>query len=457
MQNNLKYDFSFMKSSVIGDQGANDSELNEILVRLREFRLKTFTLENNLGFMKLPMDLDTPLNVQALVNGYLKIFKNLIVLGIGGSDLGARAVISALAKKEFGMKIFFLGGNTDPEEIQRILSQVNLSETLVNVISKSGDTIETMSTFIYIRDLLIKELGVEKHRDHIIATTDKENGTLKSIVNKEGYQALVVPNDVGGRFSVLSTVGLFPIACSGVDINKLLMGAQSIANSLVKSGDSFHQSEIFAALHYLGYAKRGQKIHVLVPYSSRLKEFGFWYRQLWAESLGKKDSLNGEEIYVGPTPIASLGSTDQHSQFQLYYFGPFDKILTFIDIEDHGVNITVPAAFDDIEGVSYMAGLNFNKIIRTELQASSLALAERKRANGRLVIPEISEFYIGQLIQFFEIATSYMAFLLNINAYDQPGVELGKQNMYALFDRPGFNTRKIELEKLMNNYAKYIV
>jgi glucose-6-phosphate isomerase len=237
-----------------------------------------------------------------------------------------------------------------------------------------------------------------------------------------------------------------------------LNGALELSESLIGfDKDKLHKTEIFAALHFLGYLKRSQKIHILIPYSFRLKEFGFWFRQLWAESLGKKDSNLGDEIYVGPTPVAALGATDQHSQFQLYYFGPFDKIITFIDVEDPGHDALIPDSFPEIDGVSYMSGLSFNKIIRTELAASSMALTERKRANGRIILPEISAFTLGQLIQFFEITTSYMGELLSINAYDQPGVELGKQNMYALFDRSGFHTRKIELENLTKNFGTDVV
>jgi glucose-6-phosphate isomerase len=457
MIDGISYDYSFMMSDAVGGAGTTDGELAALAPLVLEMRRNFFkNAEKKLGFMELPYDGEGMRVVVEMAVKYRKQFSTLIVLGIGGSDLGSRATIAALRsiyanfEEQNGMRVFFLGGNTDPQEIEETLAHIDLKDTALNVISKSGDTVETMSTFIYLRDALIKEVGYTQHAKHIIATTDVKSGTLRTIVDREGYDSLVVPGNVGGRFSVLSAVGLFPIACAGVDIGELLSGARVLCDEIASfSESSLHKTEIFAALHYVGLSVKKQNVNVFIPYAAHLREVGFWFRQLWAESLGKKRSNSGVSEYVGPTPVAALGATDQHSQFQLYYEGPLDKIITFVKVEDFGSDITVPDAYEDIDGIAYMKGRKFSDIINSELEGSSLALAERGRPNGTLVLPEISAFYVGQLFQFLEMATAYAGGLMGINTYDQPGVELGKHNAYALMRRKGFEQREKELETLM--------
>jgi glucose-6-phosphate isomerase len=464
MASPIFYDYSFMMQETVGSAGSSFDALHTLSERLYTLRTQYFCSDTKLGFMELPYDSTTSQLVTSKAQAYTSSFSTLIVLGIGGSDLGARATIAALRSpyanfehKKAGMRVFFLGGNTDPQEIDEIVQLVDFKETVINVISKSGDTVETMSTFIYLRDLLIAAVGYEEHKKHIIATTDAKNGTLRAIVEREGYDSLSIPSGVGGRFSVLSTVGLFPIACAGIDIGELLGGARDLCEDLIRfPNDALHKTELFAALHFLGLTEKKQNVHVFIPYAAHLREIGFWFRQLWAESLGKKDSLDGREVFVGPTPVAALGATDQHSQFQLYYQGPFDKIITFVQVQEFKTDSTIPGAFADIEGISYMKGKKFTDIINAELMGSVLALAERGRPSGRLIVPEISPYYIGQLFQFFEIATAYAGGLLHINTYDQPGVELGKQNAYALMGREGFSQRKEVLSELMKNANKHV-
>jgi glucose-6-phosphate isomerase len=461
----LQYDYSFMLSEVVKDTGSTQDELKGMQEQMLNMRKQYFTqTKQPLGFMQLPYDIATRTLIEEKAQHYMAHFDTLVVLGIGGSDLGARAVISALRHPyanfmdgREGMRVFFLGGNTDPCEVKETIQLLDLSRTAINVISKSGDTVETMSTFIYLRDLLIQEVGYDAHKKHIIATTDADKGTLRTIVEREGYDSLIVPNNVGGRFSVLSTVGLFPIACAGISIGELLAGAQAYCETFYKQNEqTLHQTEIFAALHYLGYTRHGQNVHVLLPYSNHMRETGFWFRQLWAESLGKKDDLSGKEVFVGPTPVAALGATDQHSQFQLYYEGPFDKVFTFIKVEDIECEVVIPGAYQDITGVAYMKDKKLGDILHAELIGSALALAERRRPNGCIVMPARTPFYVGQLLQFFEVATAYMGGFLHINTYDQPGVELGKMNAYALMQREGFEERASQLQNLMGAMGKYV-
>lgn len=456
----ISYDYSFMMAAHIGEHGVSDEELVAVSSKLKNIQQKLSEVKPS--FTKLAYDQQTAQVVKELAQKTSDQFENLIVLGIGGSDLGARAVIAALTspyrnfeERRTGMRVFFLGGNTDPQEIADVLPQVDLSKTAINIISKSGDTIEPMATFLLLRDLLIKEVGQENHAKHIIATTDAAKGTMREIVNQHGYQSLVVPDDVGGRFSVLSTVGLFPAAAAGVHMDQLLDGAKHMDEEIASKHDSLNIAHVYAALHYLGM-KHGQQIHVVMPYAERLRQFGFWYRQLWAESLGKKENLKGEVVNVGPTPVAALGATDQHSQMQLYNEGPFDKLITFIRVEKFDKNYEIPHPLEDLEGVTYMAGHDFAKIINTEVQASAIALAQNGRPNGTLILPELNEETLGELFMLFEWATAYLGELLEINTYNQPGVQAGKDAMYALLGRKGFEEKKNQLEQHLSG-KKYIV
>lgn len=440
-----------MMQDAVGEHGINAQELDGLTPKLAEIATKL--QQTKPSFTKLAYDSATADQVTALAEQTTANFENLLVLGIGGSDLGARAIMAALASpyRNFeqhrnGMRVFFLGGNTDPQEITDVLSQVDLKKTTINIISKSGDTIEPMSAFVFLRDKLVAEVGQENHAKHIIATTDVAKGTMREITDKWGYQSLIVPANVGGRFSVLSTVGLFPAACAGIDVRALLAGAAAMDESISQAAEN-NIALLYAALHYLGYRNHNQNIHIVMPYAERLRQFGFWYRQLWAESLGKKESSNGEVINTGPTPVAALGATDQHSQMQLYNDGPFDKLLTFIRVEKFDQNYKIPKPLEDLEGVTYMAGHDFAEIINTEAKASAIALAQNGRPNGTLVVPELTAHTLGELFMLFEWGTAYMGELLAINSYNQPGVEAGKTAMYALLGRDGFTDKKNEFER----------
>lgn len=405
-------------------------------------KIRTQKESSELGFCKLPYQSEEDLReLKELAQAVREEFKNVVVIGIGGSDLGARAVHRALNHQFYNLKqeprLFFLGDTTDPVAITEVLDVVTLSETAFIVISKSGNTIEQMSTFVLVRDLLIKEVG-EKAKDHIIILTDKDKGTLREIIQREGYRSLVVPADVGGRFSVLSSVGLFPLAVVGIDIDGLLQGAREMDEYDSHNSARDNIMSIYAMLQMRAY-KTGQPISVLMPYSYGLREFGFWFRQLWAESLGKKVDLDGNVVHVGPTPIAAVGPTDQHSQVQLYMEGPADKIFTFITVKEPAVNMTLPGSFSDLEGVAYLEGHDFGEILAAEQTSTAQALTEQDRPNCQIEIDRLDAHSLGALIYFFEMATTYAGAILDIHTFDQPGVEIGKQYMYRILGRSGFD------------------
>ncbi len=395
--------------------------------------------EGKLGFAKLPYaDIS---EIQLLAEEVAKECKNLVVVGIGGSDLGTRAIHRALNHQYYNSvseaqngrpRLFFIGDTTDPEPLLELCDIVDWAETVIVMVSKSGNTIEQMSTFLVVRQYVLEAVGAEKLKDRIITITDPSDGTLHDMSVQEGYRSLAVPKDVGGRFSVLTPVGLFPLAVVGVDITAILAGARDIEEngSEVAAEFAYHQ--------FLAFSKLKRGITIMMPYTYALRELGFWFRQLWAESLGKRVNKQGEVVQTGPQPIAAIGPTDQHSQVQLYMEGPHDKIVTFVTVTNPEHDITVPAAFPELEGASYLAGIPLSRILLEEQKATASALAAAGRPSVHLEIDTLDAFHIGSLIYFFELATAYGGELWDVDAYNQPGVELGKQLLYKALGREGY-------------------
>ena len=277
-------------------------------------------------------------------------FDNILVLGIGGSALGGMAMAEALLKPYWNLltpeqrnglpRIFFLD-NIDPDTITGLFEVLDLKKTLVNVITKSGSTAETMSQFMIVKNILEQELG-SNYRYNLVATTDKKTGILRQIAEQEGYKTFVVPDDVGGRFSVFSAVGLVPLALVGIDIDEIMNGIKDMDLALKNTDINENIAAQNALIHYLMDTQKGKNLSVMMPYSSRLKYVSDWYVQLWAESLGKNKDKNGNDVHIGPTPIKALGATDQHSQIQLYNEGPNDKVINFIRVREFDNNLEIP-------------------------------------------------------------------------------------------------------------------
>jgi glucose-6-phosphate isomerase len=430
-----------MLAEQVGKGGKSVEELPKLFRDLAKVR-KTLELQkedHRVGFFEIPGSAKDLRPVLALARDLKRKHKTLVVIGIGGSDLGARAIMHALGVRGDGMNVEFIGGNTDPEEIAALLDRIDLRQSVLNIVSKSGDTIEPMSAFLTLRDRLIARVGEKKHRDQVVATTDEKAGTLRQIASREGYRTLPVPARIGGRFSALTPVGLFPAACADIPVREMILGAKEVDDVFWNAAVKDNGPLVFAGLHHDAYVRRFQHISVLMPYSEALREFGFWFRQLWAESLGKKVDRAGRLVHHGLTPIAALGATDQHSQVQLYNEGPADKILTFIEVARFRHDFPLPNPYPDIEGTAYMAGHDFTEIIHAERKATAMALARCGRPSGTITIPDVSPGTVGGLMYFFMLATAVMGELLDINAYDQPGVEDGKRVMYALLGRKGYS------------------
>lgn len=390
-------------------------------------------------------------------------FENFVVLGIGGSALGPLAVQTALnhlhynelpADRRGGPRLYVLD-NVDPERVAALLDVVEPNKTVFNVISKSGSTSETMAQFMIVYQMLRQKLG-DNHKKNIIATTDAEKGNLIRIAQQEGYRTLIIPQGVGGRFSELSPVGLLPAAVCGIDIQELLDGAAYMDQRCEEESVFANPAYMLAALQYLSM-RRGKNISVMMPYADSLKYFADWYAQLWAESLGKRVDLAGEEVFAGQTPVKALGTTDQHSQVQLYTEGPFDKVVTFLGVEQYRQEVQIPQVFEEISGISFLGGHTLGELIQAEQLATEYALMKAQRLNFTITLPEVNAFTVGQLIQLLEMQTACIGELLNINAYDQPGVEEGKNATYALLGRPGYEEKKQELDARPAKKAEYML
>jgi glucose-6-phosphate isomerase len=372
-----------------------------------------------------------------------KKYKNYVIVGIGGSDLGSRTIVNALENKS-GVNILFIGSNTDPDELDSFFNNISLEDSVFNIISKSGETIEIIANFLYIESQIEKQMGRDKVEDHIIITTSEPKSTIRDLASEYNIQIIEGISNVGDRFSVLSIIGLLTVDIMGLNIDNMIKGAQEIDEQTNSLDPEYNDALAFSQLQYLYFSKMKKNISVLMPYSKRLERFGFWYRQLWAESLGKKLSLDNKEIYAGITPIASLGSTDQHSQIQLYNEGPNDKVITFIIPDHFDSNIKIKT---NLSEVSYLDNVSFEDIIKKERLATSISLMENSRTNGTIFIDRINENSLGELFFFFEMAVSYLGVMFNINTFNQPGVEKGKEYMYALLSKPGFEKEKEKLSK----------
>lgn len=465
----LRYDFTNCLSTAIGkEHGLKYERLQEFFARGEQL-IKRFVKEKEagtLGFAGLPFDHDLREDIQHYILKNRKRFRYIIVLGIGGSALGTTAVRDALISNYASLHSQALTtvppqiiviDNVDPDFVNYYLDYLDLSACLINVISKSGSTAETLAEFLVFRSALIEKVGREDHAKHIIVTTSEGKGYLYQLAVEEGYQLFSVPENVGGRFSVLSAVGLFPLAVGGVDILQLQAGAEFMADKIMKAPASENPAFIAALIQYLLDKEKNKSIQVLFPYCNCLYSFGLWWRQLWAESLGKRYSTSGAEVFSGQTPALSLGATDQHSQIQLYNEGPNNKAVTFLEVEKFSKERLIPSDMKRDPAIEYLQGKTLNQLIAAEKKATELALTQAQRPNSTVLIPEINPFTVGQLIFLFEAITCFAGWLYEINPFDQPGVEAGKKATYALMGREGYEKKGEELRQQLSKTKRYII
>ncbi|MFH0948787.1 MAG: glucose-6-phosphate isomerase [Elusimicrobiota bacterium] len=459
----MKLDYTNCITDFVGEHGINQADLQALYPKLSSAYniVQQKKSKGALGFMELPYKTEEADKINDFAKKQRTKFDDFVVIGIGGSALGNIALQTALnhpywnllSKKERKNCLrLFVPDNVDPELIKSLLDVLNVKKTVFNIISKSGTTAECLANFFILKHTLIKKVGSKNWQKHIIISTDEQKGYLRELADREKIVSFVIPANVGGRFSVLSPVGLISAAFCGIKIEKLLEGARDM-DTRCGQDISKNPAAIYAAIQYILYQK-GKKINVMMPYCQALSDVSDWFRQLWAESLGKKTNIKNEIVNVGPTPVKALGVTDQHSQVQLYIEGPHDKIITFLSVEKYRTNVLIPPTKEK----HYLEGHTLNELIKSEEEATRVALTKQSRPNCTIILPEVSEYTIGQLFYMLELATAYIGELFEINAFDQPGVELGKVLTYGLMGRPGFEKEKKEIEEFLakkreNHYA----
>ncbi|HEX2219674.1 MAG TPA: glucose-6-phosphate isomerase [Gemmatimonadales bacterium] len=410
------------------------------------------------GFYDLVDQGATVRQITTFAEGVGQAYDHVLVLGIGGSALGTKALLTALRRpawnewddegREFYPRVTVLE-NVDPTTMAAALERIDPRRVLVNVISKSGGTAETMAQYLVVRAWLEAALGAAASR-HLVFTTDPARGALRELAARDGIATLDVPPAVGGRFSVLSPVGLLPAALSGIDVAALLAGARQAVERAESDDLLRNPAALHAALHWAADTDLGARIHVLMPYTDRLRELAEWFRQLWAESLGKRMDREGRVVNVGPTPLAAVGATDQHSQVQLFMEGPFDKVITFVRLERFAADVPIPGPDAAVPGdsaglppdLAYLPGHTLGELLNAEYEATSAALAEMGRMSCTLDLAELTPETFGELIMLLQLSTGYAGVWYGIDPFDQPGVELGKRLTYAAMGRPGYDAAR---------------
>jgi glucose-6-phosphate isomerase len=449
----ITLDYTNMLSPALGGRGLDPAGLAQFQPQFERAyaEIEKRRAAHELGFYELPYETGVVDDIQRFAEGVGQAYDTVVVLGIGGSALGALALQHALVKphwnelddagRDYFPRLYVLD-NIDPTTISPLLDRIDVRRTLFNVISKSGSTAETMAQFLIMRDHLEKALGPEAYRSHLVFTTDPEKGVLRDIARSEEIATLPVPPNVGGRFSVLSAVGLLPAALIGIDIRALLRGAAEMDDRCRTKQLLENPAALFAALQFLAHMRAGAPVHVMMAYTDRLYLTADWFRQLWAESLGKRLDRSGEYVFTGPTPVKALGATDQHSQVQLYMEGPFDKTVTLLATESYAIDVEIPRLYPDQPALSYLGGHTLGELLDAERAATAAALTEHGRMNMTLTLPRIDAHSLGQLFMLLQIATVYGGAFYNVDPFDQPGVELGKQLTYGLMGREGFEAPK---------------
>jgi glucose-6-phosphate isomerase len=401
-----------------------------------------------LGFADLPADAATADASLALARDLAARFENLVVLGIGGSSLGGRAILAALChpfhnllprERRGALRVFF-PDNSDPATFEALLHTLDLEETCFATITKSGGTAETMGQHLALRERCLARFGEEGYRDRCVLVTDPAKGALREIARAERLRTLPVPANVGGRFSALSAVGLLPAAAAGLDVTALLAGAAAMEARCRTPSLRENPALLYAAALHLLDRRKGRHIHVLMPYADALRDTGDWFVQLWAESLGKRPD-------VGPTPFRAVGATDQHSSMQLMMEGPHDKVVTLVRVVQPraDVSMTVPDVYAGHAEIAYLNGHTMGELIEAERRATEAALRKAGRPTISIELPRLDAHAMGELIMLLELATAYAGGLYGVNAFDQPGVEAGKRYAQGLLGRPGYEKAREEL------------
>ena len=439
---NAKYLSSFVKAEELDGMKA------QVETAVKTLHEKTGQGNDFLGWLDLPTNYDKE-EFERIKNAAAKIQKNsdvLIVIGIGGSYLGARAAIEFLKSpfynnlKKDTPDIYFVGNNINPTYLNEVISICEGRDFSVNVISKSGTTTEPALAFRVFRKLVEEKYGKEGAKDRIFCTTDKARGTLKNRADTEGYETFVIPDDVGGRFSVLTAVGLLPIAVAGCDVDKLMEGARTAQNDYMADFDN-NDCYKYAALRNI-LNRKGKSVELLVSYDPSFMMMSEWYKQLFGESEGKDNK--------GLFPSAVTFSTDLHSMGQFIQEGSRVMFETVVDIKKPKKDFFLEDDAENLDGLNFLTNQNMSVVNRKAFEGTVLAHTEGGVPNIVLELADTTEFSLGYLIYFFEKACAVSGYVLGVNPFNQPGVESYKSNMFALLGKPGYESAREALEAKLN-------
>jgi Glucose-6-phosphate isomerase len=447
MANKVTFDFSVAKKFI------SDEEVKMIqastMVAKDDLVNKTGAGNDFLGWIDLPVDYDKEefARIQKSAAKIQNDSEVLLVIGIGGSYLGARAAIEFLRHSFYNSvskeirktpEIYFCGNNISSNYMNHLIDVIGDRDFSINIISKSGTTTEPAIAFRVFKKRLIQKYGKAEAAKRIYATTDKARGALKNLATEEGYESFVVPDDVGGRFSVLTAVGLLPIAASGADITKLMEGAASMRQYCLNNSFEENDALKYAAVRNV-LLRKGKSIEILVNYEPSLHFVSEWWKQLYGESEGKDQK--------GIFPAAVDFTTDLHSMGQFIQDGQRTLFETVINIEKSSTEIILEEEEVDLDGLNYLAGKSVDFINKSAMKGTLLAHTDGNVPNLQVTLPEQNEFYLGELFYFFEFACGVSGYMLGVNPFDQPGVESYKKNMFALLGKPGFEAQREELLK----------
>lgn len=455
----LSLDYSLMLSdAVAGGVDVNDWNTVAASFGAAFDEVAAQRASGELGFFAVPTDAPLLAQTQSFVERTRGRYRDVVLLGIGGSALGPIALRNALRPPQWnllpddvreGWPRLHVLDNVDPVTIAGTLARIRPADTLFVVVSKSGGTAETMAQYLIVRGRL-EESGLPI-TEHLVFVTDPTKGALRPLATAEGIPALDIPANVGGRFSVLSPVGVLPAALIGIDVVALLAGAANMIGRTGARDVTQNPAGAWAVLQWLADTRRGRGIHVMMPYSDPLRDIASWFVQLWAESLGK---VRPDGSHSGPTPLPALGVTDQHSQVQLFMEGPDDKVITFISVRDPATDVAIPRLHADVPELSYLGGHTLWELLHAERRATAGALAAGGRPSATIELDRADPWHLGSLLMFCQIATAYAGALYGVNAFDQPGVELGKRFTYGIMGRSGFEAARQEFSSLPQSDAR---
>ena len=452
----LVIDYRNMMAGAVGEEhGLTDALVDDVAANVAAAHAR-ITSERAAGgqrWMNLPDDTRLADEIVAFAGEVRQRYSDYLLIGIGGSSLGAIATIQAtthphrnlLPAEKRGGPRFFVLDNPDPEKVRATLEICDLPNTLVNVVTKSGQTAETMANFLVALETLEGAVGKEQARKQVVATTDPVSGLLRQLAEEQGYRTFPVPPGVDGRQTVLSAVGMIPAALCGVDVHALLAGAAAMRERCANADVRQNPAYLLAALSYLADTARDKSMLVTMPYADSLYGISDWFRQLWAESLGKRLSVSGEEVFAGQTPIKALGAIDQHSQIQLYTEGPNDKVVQIIRVGSYRELVAIGAPPASIPDLAYLAGAELGQLLDREALATAWALTAARRPNITITTPVIDAFAVGEFFFLLELQTVMAGALYGVDPFGQPGVEAGKNATYALMGRAGYEGLRDEL------------